>query len=153
MATSTVSLTERPAWQALGAHCRAREFEEALNWRQHWQALLPLSAQGRLLIARLRGRFTYGTHRRLAYWSLLRFAPLVAVLTLAASSGVWIDAMRQEQQAADLLNQIGTGTGMVDEEAAAWRPTVWRPCWRASTTGTTTTASPGCWRTAPTRIS
>ncbi|MFZ4700313.1 MAG: ATP-binding protein [Candidatus Methylumidiphilus sp.] len=85
---------------------KAREFDEALSWRQHWQALLPLTAQIRLLIERLRGRFNYGAYRQVALWSLLAFAPVLAGLTVAGLSGNWVATKLQEQEAVSLVNRL-----------------------------------------------
>jgi predicted sugar kinase/membrane protein implicated in regulation of membrane protease activity len=98
---------------------RSREFKDALTWLQRWRALLPPIAQLRLLGARVRRRFSFGEHRAFAFWSVLRFVPLIAFLVCSYFAYVWVDIMRQEQFAEGIF--AGLGTDDVDEnEARDW---------------------------------
>lgn len=100
---------------------RARELEEAFGWRQRWRALLPLLAQALALWGRLRGRFRYGEHRRLAFWSTLRFLPVAVALALVAGAGWWVDRANQQQLAERVLAGISSDATVSQDEAQEWR--------------------------------
>jgi len=100
---------------------RTRELEEAFGWRQRWRSLLPLIAQARLFWGRLRGRFRYGEHRRLAFWSTLRLLPVAVALAVITGAGWWVDRANQQQLAERVLAGISSGTVVSRDEAQEWR--------------------------------
>ena len=100
---------------------RTQELEEAFGWRQRWRALLPLVAQLRLCWARLRGRFRYGEHRRLAFWSTLRLLPVAVVLAGVIGAGWWVDRVNQQQLAERVLAGVSSDRRVSRDEAQEWR--------------------------------
>jgi Novel STAND NTPase 1 len=98
----------------------SREFFQAFGWRQRWRALLPISAQCRLVIARIRGRFRYAAYRRFAGLSTLRLAPLVAFSVPIFGAGWWADRMLQAQVAEQVLAGISADREISEAEAQKW---------------------------------
>ncbi len=101
---------------------KSAAFEQALTWRQRWQALLTVREQAGLALAWRRGQLVYGAaHRTLAGWSLLRWGPLALVLAMALVARWQVDVMRQEQAVAALLNRLHPGPVAARDEVEAWR--------------------------------
>ncbi len=105
---------ERDQWRQLLAE-RARSYAEA-GWRDKWVALLPLGLQARLLMARLRGRFSYGRQRGYAVKSLARALPALGIVGLLFGIG-W--AATEYDAAGRIEEQMASSQGRLNDYAAA----------------------------------
>ena len=84
----------------------ARTLAEAGTLASRWRALLKPLDQVKLLWARARGRFIYGSYRGYASKSVVRLAPYAVLMALIVGGVVAYAEWQARERAADEANAI-----------------------------------------------